>query len=185
PLTIPPYNPPLRGEGEEKEKEIKSLKHFDSLLQEVLDGKCRIWEQSVCKKFSIESVQPYLASFRDHVIANSRLSEVGTLNDFKGYFTRSFRYFSVSTPIQQLMQYKDSAKDERFKIYCQWVYDKCFNVSLNLMPLREEEFIKLRNHLGPQRLMQTVIAINERREMIKKYYSLYRLIFKWINYERK
>ena len=185
PLTTPPYNPPLRGEGEEKEKEIKSLKHFDSLLQEVLDGKCRIWEQSVCKKFSIESVQPYLASFRDHVIANSRLSEVGTLNDFKGYFTRSFRYFSVSTPIQQLMQYKDSAKDERFKIYCQWVYDKCFNVSLNLMPLREEEFIKLRNHLGPQRLMQTVIAINERREMIKKYYSLYRLIFKWINYERK
>ena len=185
PLTTPPYNPPLRGEGEEKEKEIKSLKHFDSLLQEVLDGKCRIWEQSVCKKFSIESVQPYLASFRDHVIANSRLSEVGTLNDFKGYFTRSFRYFSVSTPIEQLMQYKDSAKDERFKIYCQWVYDKCFNVSLNLMPLREEEFIKLRNHLGPQRLMQTVIAINERREMIKKYYSLYRLIFKWINYERK
>lgn len=189
PLTIPPYNPPLRGEEENslplaRMREDLELERFDSMLQEVVDGKCRIWEASVCKKLSIESVQPYLNSFREHVIANSRLADVRSLSDFKGYFARSFRYFQRSTPQQLLMQFLASAKDEKFRIFCQWLNENCPNVMRELVPLNEREFQKLRKHLGPQRLMKIIISINERKDTVEKYYSLYRLIIRWVNSER-
>ena len=90
-------------------REEAELWRFDKLLQEVVDGKHRMWEDEMRKKHRIDNVVDYLPSFRSHVIANAKMAAVTDVNGFKRYFNVAFRFFSKSSPLELLGQYEATA----------------------------------------------------------------------------
>lgn len=168
-------NIPLSRASEEKD-----LEKFDSLLQEVADGKCQIWEDEMRIKHGIDSVIDYLPSFRSHVIANATAHRVADINGFKSYFNVAFRYFSKSTPIEQLMKYRDASKSENFVKYCDWIRSKAPNVANGILPLTEEELTNLTEAFGKKEVFTAILDLNNREDLIAKYFALYRTLIKWL-----
>lgn len=160
-------------------REEEDLAKFDSLLQEVIDGKHQLWVDSMRKKHHIDNVTDYLPSFRDHVIANSTAYKVSDINGFKGYFNVAFRYFSVLSPLELLSRYESSSTSEPFRKYCEWICNSAPNVAREVVPLTEQEFTKLREVYGGEKIANTIIAISNRKDLLQKYYSLYRTLLSW------
>ena len=88
-------------------REEADLDRFDSLLQQIAVGREQIWVDQMMKKHGIDNISDYLPSFRDHVIANSKLHEVSDINGFKRYFNVAFRYFSRINPVELLGRYEN------------------------------------------------------------------------------
>ena len=161
-------------------REERELERFDLFLDEVLSGKCQIWENSICKKFGLDSVKDYLYSFREHAIANARLPEIDSIRRFQQYFVNSFQYFTKANPKQLLGEYEGTGSDESFLKFCKWIREKCPNVARDLIPVTEEEFKSLVSAYGNRDLFEAIKQINERPDITQKYFSLYRLVIKWI-----
>lgn len=161
-------------------REEESLEKFDSLLQEVVDGKHQIWEEQMCMKYGIDNVVDYLPSFRNHVISNAKEKSVSNMADFRRYFNVAFRYFSKSSPIEQLMQYRNASKSENFIKYCDWVRSKAPNVANGIIPLTEEELDNLTETFGKKEVFTAILDLNNREDLIAKYFALYRTLIKWL-----
>lgn len=164
-------------------REEQSLEKFDMLLQEIYDGKYQIWENQMMKKFGIESVSQYLPSFRNHVISNARLDDVVTVKELQRYFVNAFRFFSKSSPIELLNEFLENAESDDFKIYCKWIVKNAINVAQNIYPLSENEFLELKKAIGSNAIMAIIQNLNNRVDLTKKYFSLYRTIINWHKYE--
>lgn len=165
-------------------REERELEKFDSLLQEVVDGKHKIWEDQMRKKFGIDNVIDYLPSFRDHAIANSKVTSVGDANEFKRYFVNSFRYFTKSNPIEMLTIYRENSHSEKFIKYCDWVKIKSPNVAKGIVPLTEEELNTLTDAFGSKSVFNAILDLNNREDLISKYFSLYRTLINWLEKDR-
>ncbi len=165
-------------------REEQNLDRFDSLLQQIIDGKEQIWVDQMRKKHGIDNISDYLPSFRGHVIANAKLQEVTDINGFKRYFNNSFRYFSKCNPIELLLQYQSTAQSEGFAKYCGWCLEKAPNIAVELVPLTEEEFGKLMEVYGSEKLVQIILNLNNRKDLIPKYYSLFRTLKNWLQNEQ-
>lgn len=165
-------------------REERELEKFDSLLQEVVDGKYQIWEDQMRKKFGIDNVIDYLPSFRDHAIANSKVTSVGDTNEFKRYFVNSFRYFTKSNPIEMLTRYRENSQSEKFIKYCDWVKSKASNVTKGIVPLTEEELNNLTDAFGSKAVFNAILDLNNREDLISKYFSLYRTLINWLEKDR-
>ncbi len=165
-------------------REERELEKFDSLLQEVVDGKYQIWEDQMRKKFGIDNVIDYLPSFRDHAIANSKVTSVGDTNEFKRYFVNSFRYFTKSNPIEMLTRYRENSQSEKFIKYCDWVKSKASNVAKGIVPLTEEELNNLTDAFGSKAVFNAILDLNNREDLISKYFSLYRTLINWLEKDR-
>lgn len=164
-------------------REEIDLDRFDSLLQQIADGREQIWVDQMMKKHGIDNISDYLPSFRDHVIANSKLHEVSDINGFKRYFNVAFRYFSRINPIELLGRYENSSSCDAFKTYCGWIFENAPNVARELIPLTEDEFVKLKEAYGSELIVKTILDLNNRRDLIPKYYSLFRTLKNWLGKE--
>ena len=190
PLKENPPTPPK--EYIPKESEVKNnisssrtreeieLERFDALLQEVVDGKHQIWVDEMYMKHRIENVIDLLPSFRSHVIANAKVNSVTDINGFKGYFNRAFRFFTKINPIELLTQYEESAKSEKFKKFCEWISKSAPNVAHGLVPMSEDEFENIFSLYDSGKVFNTIRDLNEREDLIAKYFSLYRTLLKWM-----
>ena len=168
----------------------QNLTRFDSLLQELRDGKHQIWTDTIRKKFGIEDITSYLPSFREHAIANDRIREISSMSDLKQYFVNSFRFFSRVNPVNMLGEYERDAKDRGYADYCRWIRTCCPNIDRGLVPLSEKEYHVLISHYGGMQqaipLMRVaLVEINEREDIIAKYYSTFHIITRWIKNDRK
>lgn len=193
PLKEKPPTPPK--EYIPKESEVKNnispsrtreeidLEKFDSLLQEVVDGKHQIWVDQMEKKHGIDCVLDYLPAFRNHVIANARVNSVTDINGFKGYFNRSFRFFTRINPIELLRQYEENAKGENYRKFCSWLARDNPNVARGVVPLSEDEFDSLFDVYDSKLIFDAIRNLNEREDLIDKYFSLYRTLLKWLKNE--
>lgn len=166
-------------------REEADLDRFDSLLQEIADGGEQIWVDQMRKKHGIDDVVSILPLFRDHVIANSKLHEVSDINGFKRYFNVAFRYFSEVNPIETLTHYESASGDEKFKKFCKWIAEKAPNVSRELMPLTEDELYKLTEVYGSDMVFKTILDLNNRKDLLPKYYSLFRTLKNWLEKDNK
>ena len=164
-------------------REEADLDRFDSFLRQIADGREQIWADQMRKKHGIENISDYLPSFRDHVIANSKLHEVSDINGFKRYFNVAFKYFSKATPIELLNSYAKLAKSDKFVKYCEWIVKNAPNVAKELIPLSEEELSKLLEVYGSDLVFKTILDLNNRRDLIPKYYSLFRTLKNWLGKE--
>lgn len=162
-------------------REEAELWRFDKLLQEVVDGKHRMWEDEMRKKHRIDNVVDYLPSFRSHVIANAKMTAVTDVNGFKRYFNVAFRFFSKSSPLELLGQYEATAKTGRYRSFCGWYASNTPNVASELLPLTEEEFTRLMDVYGSEKIGAAVMAISNRRDLVAKYYSLYQTLVQWLD----
>ena len=164
-------------------REEIELERFDALLQEVVDGKHQQWEDQMRKKHGIESVLDYLPSFRNHVIANAKMDSVADVNGFKRYFNVAFRFFTKINPIELLGQYAANAKSEKFSKFCNWISKSAPNVAYGLVPMSEDEFENIFSLYDSGKVFNTIRDINEREDLIAKYFSLYRTLLKWMKNE--
>lgn len=164
-------------------REEIELEKFDSLLQEVVEGKHQIWEDQMCKKHGIDNVIDYLPSFRNHVIANAKMNSVNDINGFKRYFNVCFRFFSKINPIEQLQQYLNAPSSPDFRKYCGWVLAKAPNVARGIIPLTEEELENLTSTYGAKEVFTAILDLNNREDLISKYFSLYRTLINWLKNE--
>lgn len=162
-------------------REEQDLAKFDALLREVIDGKHQLWADQMRKKHHIDNVTDYLPLFRSHVIANSTVHRVSDINGFKGYFNVAFRYFSVLSPLELLARYEKESSSDTYRHFCKWVYDNAPNVAQEVVPLTEQEFLKLREEYGGEKIATTVLDLSNRKDLLGKYYSLYRTLITWLD----
>ncbi|MDE6008734.1 MAG: hypothetical protein K2G90_05955, partial [Muribaculaceae bacterium] len=118
------------------------------------------------------------------------LHDVNDINYLKQYFVNSFRYFTKANPIQMLGEFEAGSSDASYIKFCRWIREKCPNVSRGLVPLSQEEFVTLiesfgGKELGGRRVFEAIKQINERVDIIPKYFTLYRLTIKWIENENR
>lgn len=165
-------------------REEQDLDRFDSLLQQISEGREQIWVDQMRKKHGIDNISDYLPSFRGYVIANAKLQEVTDINGFKRYFNNSFRYFSRCNPIELLLQYQANAQSEDFAKYCGWCLNKTPNIAIELVPLTEDELAKLVEVYGSEKVFKTILDLNNRKDLIPKYYSLFRTLKNWLQNEQ-
>ena len=161
-------------------REEIELEKFDSFLQDVLDGNHQVWEDQMRKKHGIDNVVDYLPSFRNHVIANAKMGSVSDINGFKKYFNVCFRFFAKINPIEQLQHYLDNSENENFRKFCKWVLAKAPNVARGIIPLTEEELDNLISTYGTKEVFTAILDLNNREDLINKYFSLYRTLINWL-----
>ena len=183
-------SPTARGCEDGESIPDQNLTRFDSLLQELRDGKHQIWTDTIRKKFGIEDITSYLPSFREHAIANDRIREISSMSDLKQYFVNSFRFFSRVNPVNMLGEYERDAKDRGYADYCRWIRTCCPNIARGLVPLSEKEYHVLISHYGGMQqaiplMRKALVEINEREDFIARYYSTFHLITRWIKNDRK
>lgn len=166
-------------------REEADLDRFDSLLQKIADGGEQIWVDQMRKKHGIDDVVSLLPSFRDHVIANSKLQQVSDINGFKRYFNNAFGYFSKANPIEMLNRYESTSINEKFKKFCKWIYVNAPNVARELVPLTEDELFKLLEVYDSDFVFKTILDLNNRKDLLPKYYSLFRTLKNWLEKENK
>ena len=103
-----------------------------------------------------------------------------SINEVKSYFVNSFRYFTKDNPLSLLKSYEEKGEDESYVKFCHWIRTKCMNVAKDLIPVTEDEFKAVVKAYGSRDLFEAVKQINERPDITQKYFSLYRLVIKWV-----
>ena len=83
--------------------------------------------------------------------------------------------------------YKEKNPDfEKFEI---WIKENCNYCSnpKNLKQLTQDEFLKLKESYDGQQIADTILQIENRKDLRKKYSSLYRTLINWLktNYDEK
>lgn len=67
----------------------------------------------------------------------------------------------------------------RFIAFTDWVGDNAPYVAAHLKPLAEEEFDRLIHRFGPQCLARNIDNLENRRDLRRRYTSLYRTMLNW------
>lgn len=162
-------------------QEEVELEIFDALMQEILDDKHQIWVNEIRMKHGIDNIADYLPDFRSHAILNAKVGSVSNINDFKYYFNVSFRYFQKRTPIQLWQQSRDSAEDENFRRFCDWIIRDYVNIARDINPPTQKELEYLIENYGRDKVFSTIMELNNRKNLTQRYFSLYRTLLNWIN----
>lgn len=76
-------------------------------------------------------------------------------------------------------EYHRVAKSENYLKFLEWLSEKAPYVASHIYPLSESEFEKLRAAYGSQSIVQNILNIENRKDLRKKYKSLYRTLINW------
>lgn len=83
------------------------------------------------------------------------------------------------SPAEQISAYRKTTSNEGYANFLNWLEEKAPYVAAHIQPLSEEEFEKLKQAYGSQAISTNVLAIENRKDLRKKYVSLYRTLLNW------
>lgn len=76
-------------------------------------------------------------------------------------------------------RFRAESTDENYLRFLLWLEDKAPFVASNIIPLSENEFLKLKAAYGSNAIMTNVLNIENRKDLRKRYVSLYRTLLNW------
>lgn len=109
-----------------------------------------------------------------------RLAERSRENGKKG--GRKAEKKNPQEPIKpiRLSKYDDESRSETLKRFDEWIKKNAPYVYANLEPLSEKEFESLRAKYGGHQMADTIEQIENRKDLRKRYKSLYRTLLNWL-----
>ena len=85
----------------------------------------------------------------------------------------------VKSPKEKFSQYRTNASDDNYKKFLVWLEENAPYVSTNIGPMTEVEFLKLKGTFGAKAIMEKILNLENRKDLRKRYVSLYRTILNW------
>lgn len=83
------------------------------------------------------------------------------------------------SPAQQIQEFRKNSENESYLKFLDWIEDAAPYVAHNINPLSEVEFEKLKAAYGSKAIMVNIQNIENRKDLRKKYTSLYRTLLNW------
>ncbi len=83
------------------------------------------------------------------------------------------------SPAEKIAELRKNSSNESYLKFLDWIVEAAPYVSHNINPLTEIEFVKLKSTYGSQAIMVNVQNIENRKDLRKKYNSLYRTLLNW------
>lgn len=85
----------------------------------------------------------------------------------------------ILSPSAQIAEFKSLTTNESYRKFLEWLPDKAPYVASNIHPLSETEFEKLKAVYDTQTIVKNILNIENRKDLRKKYSSLYRTLINW------
>lgn len=83
------------------------------------------------------------------------------------------------SPSELICEYRNGSDNDSYLKFLDWIEDAAPYVAHNINPLSETEFEKLKAAFGPKAIMVNIQNIENRKDLRKKYNSLYRTLLNW------
>ncbi len=83
------------------------------------------------------------------------------------------------SPSERIAEFKKQSGNESYLKFLDWIEENAPYVSRNINPLSEVEFEKLKAAFGSKAIMVNIQNIENRKDLRKKYNSLYRTLLNW------
>lgn len=80
---------------------------------------------------------------------------------------------------EQLSNFRQESQNESYVNFLNWLETNAPYVACNINPLSEEEFVKLKMAYGSTSISSNILALENRKDLRKKYVSLYRTLINW------
>lgn len=78
-----------------------------------------------------------------------------------------------------LSRYRSETANVNYRNFLDWTVEKLPYVSANINPLSEDEFCKLKAAFGSEAIVESLLNLENRKDLRKKYSSLYRTLINW------
>ncbi len=85
----------------------------------------------------------------------------------------------ANSPAEQIREYRSQSENDSYLKFLDWIEEAAPYVSRNINPLSEVEFEKLKSAFGSKAIMVNIQNIENRKDLRKKYTSLYRTLLNW------
>ncbi len=83
------------------------------------------------------------------------------------------------SPSELICEYRKESDNDSYLKFLDWIEDAAPYVAHNINPLSENEFEKLKGAYGSKAIMVNIQNIENRKDLRKKYNSLYRTLLNW------
>lgn len=83
------------------------------------------------------------------------------------------------SPAEQICEFRKTSENESYLKFLDWIEKAAPYVAHNITPLSEIEFEKLKAAYDSKAIMVNILNIENRKDLRKKYSSLYRTLLNW------
>lgn len=83
------------------------------------------------------------------------------------------------SPAEMIGEYRRKSDNPNYLIFLDWIETDAPYVARNIQPPTETEFEKLKAAFGSNSMMRNILNLENRKDLRKKYASLYRTLINW------